>query len=124
MACKDRVKAAIDIPSRDLWRASYLQMKRTYRVRISSANYSFIQSANNTFKAAWKIINGHQAKQVSYEINTCVIDMVEDVVNNLSNDRTEDLEEGPTHDGVCLEAWRKFDSNQVIRVVKEFQDKN
>lgn len=58
------------------------------------------------------------------EINAAYfIDMVEDVVDSQSNDQTEDLELGPTHDGVYLVVWNKVDTN-LIRVVREFLDKN
>lgn len=58
------------------------------------------------------------------EINANFIDKVEDVVDSQSNDQTEDLELGPTHDGVYLVVWNKVDTNQVIRVVRKFLDKN
>lgn len=46
--------------------------------------------------------------------------MVEDVVDSLSNDQIVDLEVGPSHDGVYLEARRKDDSNLDNRVVQDF----
>lgn len=36
-------------------------------------------------------------------------------------DKTGELDIRPKHDGVSLDAWRRIDSNQIIRLVKDFK---
>lgn len=70
-------------------------------------------------KLPGKLLTRHRVKQAGSscvgspnEINAYFREMVEDVVDIQANDQTEDLELGPTHDGVYLVAWNKVDTNK------------
>lgn len=132
--CNDRAKTAVAGYYKEFWNTKYLQLKRTYRVKVvtakKEANTRFIQNANNPCKAAWNIVNSHRKTNVSMactsspdEINSYFINVVDKIADGFPNNhvRHGTVLGLPINNLIQMVSWKEITPGQLISIVKGFK---
>lgn len=129
---RDRMKAAKDLPSKDLLHSNYLRAKRIYRKEVEEAkkkyNDRFIKEAHNPCKAAWNLVNNCRKKPTS-ALNSCSPDtfnqyfvrIVEDTINGIPDSGLVATSQIRKISSSTIKNWKEVHPYDIIKIVKSYK---